>query len=99
MHYLFDVSYYAILFNIKLFQWKEAKPEELMDSKLRCVFELPTENDKPVSIFSCVSSDLNASVNHVKWHVCPGSHVSNRQSTLLCCPCRILLLKYKIKPF
>ncbi|XP_030069423.1 vesicle-associated membrane protein-associated protein B/C [Microcaecilia unicolor] len=27
--------------------WKEAKPEELMDSKLRCVFELPTENDKP----------------------------------------------------
>ncbi|XP_050773782.1 vesicle-associated membrane protein-associated protein B/C isoform X2 [Gopherus flavomarginatus] len=27
--------------------WKEAKPEELMDSKLRCVFELPAENDKP----------------------------------------------------
>lgn len=27
--------------------WKEAKPEDLMDSKLRCVFELPTENDKP----------------------------------------------------
>ncbi|KAI1892434.1 hypothetical protein AGOR_G00133310 [Albula goreensis] len=26
--------------------WKEAKPEELMDSKLRCVFELPTENEK-----------------------------------------------------
>ncbi|KAJ7999423.1 hypothetical protein DPEC_G00194280 [Dallia pectoralis] len=26
--------------------WKEAKPEELMDSKLRCVFELPAENDK-----------------------------------------------------
>jgi hypothetical protein len=21
--------------------WKEAKPEDLMDSKLRCVFELP----------------------------------------------------------
>lgn len=30
--------------------WKEAKPEELMDSKLRCVFELPTENDKPHDI-------------------------------------------------
>uniref|UniRef100_A0A8C0ZIU7 VAMP associated protein B and C n=1 Tax=Cyanistes caeruleus TaxID=156563 RepID=A0A8C0ZIU7_CYACU len=38
--------------------WKEAKPEELMDSKLRCVFELPAENDKPVSIFRCILSDL-----------------------------------------
>ncbi|XP_075032917.1 vesicle-associated membrane protein-associated protein B/C isoform X1 [Mixophyes fleayi] len=27
--------------------WKEAKPEELMDSKLRCLFELPSENEKP----------------------------------------------------
>lgn len=27
--------------------WKEAKPEDLMDSKLRCVFELPAENAKP----------------------------------------------------
>ncbi|KAK2900351.1 hypothetical protein Q8A67_008466 [Cirrhinus molitorella] len=26
--------------------WKDAKPDELMDSKLRCVFELPSENDK-----------------------------------------------------
>ncbi|XP_072460329.1 vesicle-associated membrane protein-associated protein A isoform X1 [Notamacropus eugenii] len=26
--------------------WKEAKPDELMDSKLRCVFEMPNENDK-----------------------------------------------------
>ncbi|XP_038552404.1 vesicle-associated membrane protein-associated protein B/C-like [Micropterus salmoides] len=26
--------------------WKEAKPEELMDSKLRCVFEMPAENEK-----------------------------------------------------
>ncbi|XP_054701069.1 vesicle-associated membrane protein-associated protein B/C isoform X3 [Grus americana] len=31
--------------------WKEAKPEELMDSKLRCVFELPAENDKPMYPF------------------------------------------------
>ncbi|XP_068890333.1 vesicle-associated membrane protein-associated protein B/C isoform X2 [Aphelocoma coerulescens] len=30
--------------------WKEAKPEELMDSKLRCVFELPAENDKPACV-------------------------------------------------
>ncbi|KAM9751969.1 vesicle-associated membrane protein-associated protein B/C-like isoform 2-T2 [Menidia menidia] len=26
--------------------WKEAKPDELMDSKLRCSFEMPLENDK-----------------------------------------------------
>ncbi|RVE72917.1 hypothetical protein OJAV_G00045160 [Oryzias javanicus] len=26
--------------------WKEAKPDELMDSKLRCVFEMPVENEK-----------------------------------------------------
>ncbi|KAM9296903.1 vesicle-associated membrane protein-associated protein B/C [Gastrophryne carolinensis] len=27
--------------------WKEAKPEDLMDSKLRCMFELPSDNEKP----------------------------------------------------
>ncbi|XP_068568569.1 vesicle-associated membrane protein-associated protein B/C [Cebidichthys violaceus] len=26
--------------------WKEAKPDELMDSKLRCVFDMPVENEK-----------------------------------------------------
>ncbi|XP_077371266.1 vesicle-associated membrane protein-associated protein B-like isoform X2 [Festucalex cinctus] len=26
--------------------WQDAKPEELMDSKLRCAFEMPLENDK-----------------------------------------------------
>ncbi|XP_061834888.1 VAMP (vesicle-associated membrane protein)-associated protein A, like [Nerophis lumbriciformis] len=26
--------------------WKDAKPDDLMDSKLRCVFELPCENNK-----------------------------------------------------
>ncbi|XP_059993642.1 vesicle-associated membrane protein-associated protein A-like [Lagenorhynchus albirostris] len=26
--------------------WKEAKPDELMDSKLRCIFEMSNENDK-----------------------------------------------------
>ncbi|XP_038664602.1 VAMP (vesicle-associated membrane protein)-associated protein A, like [Scyliorhinus canicula] len=33
--------------------WKDAKPEDLMDSKLRCVFELPVDNEK--------SNDLEAS--------------------------------------
>ncbi|XP_066520391.1 vesicle-associated membrane protein-associated protein B/C isoform X2 [Hoplias malabaricus] len=32
--------------------WKEAKPEELMDSKLRCVFEMPIENEKTHDIDS-----------------------------------------------
>ncbi|KAF7651760.1 hypothetical protein LDENG_00105980 [Lucifuga dentata] len=40
--------------------WKDAKPDDLMDSKLRCVFELPSENDKlsdvEVSKTSSVSS-------------------------------------------
>ncbi|XP_074699594.1 vesicle-associated membrane protein-associated protein B/C isoform X2 [Strix aluco] len=40
--------------------WKEAKPEELMDSKLRCVFELPAENDKP-ACFRCAQTILPAS--------------------------------------
>lgn len=39
-------------------QWKDAKPEDLMDSKLRCVFELPSENDKMVS-----SATLSLSFN------------------------------------
>ncbi|XP_062852833.1 vesicle-associated membrane protein-associated protein B/C isoform X3 [Trichomycterus rosablanca] len=26
--------------------WKEAKPEELMDSKLRCIFEVPKDSEK-----------------------------------------------------
>lgn len=39
-------------------QWKEAKPEELMDSKLRCAFEIPLENDKTVSMSSSVDERL-----------------------------------------
>ncbi|XP_053571835.1 vesicle-associated membrane protein-associated protein A [Bombina bombina] len=27
--------------------WKEAKPDDLMDSKLRCVFDMPHEHEKP----------------------------------------------------
>ncbi|KAJ8279571.1 hypothetical protein COCON_G00066370 [Conger conger] len=41
--------------------WKDAKPDELMDSKLRCVFELPTENDKVNDIDSSKAAVLNAS--------------------------------------
>ncbi|XP_039380658.1 vesicle-associated membrane protein-associated protein A isoform X3 [Mauremys reevesii] len=33
--------------------WKEAKPDDLMDSKLRCVFEMPNENDKLPRQESC----------------------------------------------
>ncbi|XP_077886568.1 vesicle-associated membrane protein-associated protein A isoform X1 [Ictidomys tridecemlineatus] len=46
--------------------WKEAKPDELMDSKLRCVFEMPSENDKlgitPPGIVSTVTS--GSSINN-----------------------------------
>lgn len=27
--------------------WKEAKPDDLMDSKLKCVFDMPHEHEKP----------------------------------------------------
>ncbi|KAG8505656.1 Vesicle-associated membrane protein-associated protein A [Galemys pyrenaicus] len=41
--------------------WKEAKPDELMDSKLRCVFEMPNENDKLNDIEPSKALPLNAS--------------------------------------
>ncbi|XP_033960665.1 VAMP (vesicle-associated membrane protein)-associated protein A, like [Pseudochaenichthys georgianus] len=49
--------------------WKEAKPDDLMDSKLRCVFELPSENDKvndveatkAAPVMSSAKSDSSAS--------------------------------------
>uniref|UniRef100_K7FSH6 Vesicle-associated membrane protein-associated protein A n=1 Tax=Pelodiscus sinensis TaxID=13735 RepID=K7FSH6_PELSI len=45
--------------------WKEAKPDELMDSKLRCVFEMPNENDKllllsPMSVFLISSKEVSS---------------------------------------
>uniref|UniRef100_F7BJR6 VAMP associated protein B and C n=1 Tax=Equus caballus TaxID=9796 RepID=F7BJR6_HORSE len=43
----FNPKGFCGLFFFRLVLWKEAKPEDLMDSKLRCVFELPAENDKP----------------------------------------------------
>ncbi|XP_058133339.1 vesicle-associated membrane protein-associated protein A isoform X3 [Dasypus novemcinctus] len=41
--------------------WKEAKPDELMDSKLRCVFEMPNENDKLNDMEPNKALPLNAS--------------------------------------
>lgn len=38
--------------------WKEAKPEELMDSKLRCVFEMPVENEKTHDMDNKIASSL-----------------------------------------
>nr|XP_031295053.1 vesicle-associated membrane protein-associated protein A isoform X3 [Camelus dromedarius] len=40
--------------------WKEAKPDELMDSKLRCVFEMPNENDKLNDMEPSKTAPLNA---------------------------------------
>ncbi|XP_067096124.1 vesicle-associated membrane protein-associated protein B-like isoform X2 [Osmerus mordax] len=36
--------------------WKEAKPDDLMDSKLRCAFEMPLENDKTSELTSLPKS-------------------------------------------
>ncbi|XP_051997278.1 vesicle-associated membrane protein-associated protein B-like isoform X2 [Xyrauchen texanus] len=42
--------------------WKDAKPEELMDSKLKCVFEMPSENEKTHEMDSNkISSSLSKS--------------------------------------
>ena len=30
------------------FQWKDASPDQLMDSKLKCVFELPADANAQV---------------------------------------------------
>ncbi|MEQ2224928.1 hypothetical protein ILYODFUR_012394 [Ilyodon furcidens] len=45
--------------------WKEAKPEELMDSKLRCVFDMPVENEKSHDMESNMSSSLLKSESSV----------------------------------
>ncbi|KAK7884330.1 hypothetical protein WMY93_027453 [Mugilogobius chulae] len=37
--------------------WREAKPEELMDSRLKCTFEMPLENDSEVSKSTSASLD------------------------------------------
>lgn len=50
-------------------QWKDAKPEDLMDSKLRCVFEMPAENEKTVSgwVFMCFLMLALSCRQCVKW--------------------------------
>ncbi|XP_061527253.1 vesicle-associated membrane protein-associated protein B-like isoform X1 [Phycodurus eques] len=48
--------------------WKEAKPEELMDTKLRCAFEMPLENDsvhEPESYRTVHSSTSSVKTEHV----------------------------------
>lgn len=57
-------------------QWKEAKPEELMDSKLRCVFELPLENEKTVSAWYSSTSLFNSSV--LLFFFCCHSNISKK---------------------
>ncbi|XP_034733731.1 vesicle-associated membrane protein-associated protein B-like isoform X2 [Etheostoma cragini] len=42
--------------------WKEAKPDELMDSKLRCAFEMPIENDKTTEL-STLPKSASASLD------------------------------------
>nr|XP_061803512.1 vesicle-associated membrane protein-associated protein B/C-like isoform X1 [Nerophis lumbriciformis] len=47
--------------------WKEAKPEELMDSKLRCAFEMPVENHnvhESESYHTVVSSTSSVKTEH-----------------------------------
>ncbi|KAF4095490.1 vesicle-associated membrane protein-associated protein A [Onychostoma macrolepis] len=42
--------------------WKDAKPDDLMDSKLRCVFDMPSDNEKMNELESSKSaSALSAS--------------------------------------
>ncbi|TWW73736.1 Vesicle-associated membrane protein-associated protein A [Takifugu flavidus] len=43
------------------FMWKDAKPDDLMDSKLRCVFELPSENDKVNDVEASKAAALHSS--------------------------------------
>ncbi|OCT76641.1 hypothetical protein XELAEV_18031845mg [Xenopus laevis] len=45
--------------------WKEAKPDDLMDSKLRCVFEMPHEQEKPThestKLYACLPGSKGSS--------------------------------------
>uniref|UniRef100_A0A8C5QFW9 Vesicle-associated membrane protein-associated protein A n=1 Tax=Leptobrachium leishanense TaxID=445787 RepID=A0A8C5QFW9_9ANUR len=47
--------------------WKEAKPDDLMDSKLRCVFDMPPEHEKAVhdsnKMFSSMSGPKGGSAS------------------------------------
>ncbi|CAJ0948329.1 unnamed protein product [Ranitomeya imitator] len=47
--------------------WKEAKPDDLMDSKLKCVFDMPHEHEKAThesaKLFTCLPSKGSASMD------------------------------------
>ncbi|XP_073535136.1 vesicle-associated membrane protein-associated protein A [Phyllobates terribilis] len=47
--------------------WKEAKPDDLMDSKLKCVFDMPHEHEKPThestKLFTCLPTKGSASMD------------------------------------
>lgn len=47
--------------------WKEAKPDDLMDSKLKCVFDMPHEHEKPTheatKLFTCLPSKGSSSMD------------------------------------
>lgn len=34
-----------------MLQWKEAPPDSLMDSKLKCVFEMPNDSAPPANSY------------------------------------------------
>ncbi|XP_026866551.1 vesicle-associated membrane protein-associated protein B/C isoform X4 [Electrophorus electricus] len=46
--------------------WKDAKPEELMDSKLRCVFEMPNENEKTSMVSSLDDGEVKRIMEECK---------------------------------
>lgn len=59
----------TLFLNIKChgsFQWKEVKPDDLMESKMRCVFEFPDENaaspdvSSPESMYQLEFSPITA---------------------------------------
>ncbi|XP_026097369.1 vesicle-associated membrane protein-associated protein A [Carassius auratus] len=40
--------------------WKDARPDDLMDSKLRCVFEMPSDNEKTIETEAAVNVSSGA---------------------------------------
>lgn len=52
----------SVLLYTSIFQWKDTKPEQLMDSKLKCVFENPvttTAATKTTTTTTTTRSDTN----------------------------------------
>lgn len=72
------------------FQWKEVKPEDLMDSKLRCVFEFPDEKaaspdvSSPESMYSMSLLKINAMayiIIQIRFHGNFSDDVKAKQNT------------------